>query len=909
MRNHRALCGAFIATLALSASAEAADHTCVIQGEGQVRCFGANDSGQLGLGDTESRGTQNTPVDGGLEPVALPGGALATAVTLGAEHTCALTGDGAVYCWGENAHGQLGLGDTEARGDGPNEMGDDLSALRLGGAATQISAGRTHTCALLSTGAVKCWGGNSSGQLGLGDTADRGDDGDEAENLPTVDLGPGVTVTHVHAGAEHTCALLSTGGVKCWGANTYGQLGLGDVADRGDDANEMGTSLPTIDVGGAVVGLATGGQHTCALLNDGTARCWGRNTFGQLGLNDHAHRGNAPGEMGPDLSSVAIEGTIVALTAGHHHTCAQLEDASIVCFGENGFGQLGLGDTEARGGTGQPIEPGETVSLGEQGQVISALGLHTCALLESDQLKCWGRNDAGQLGLNDDNDRGDEDAEMGNDLPAVSLPDAPLLSLPDQPLMSCLDADADDLCDEVDPCPIDPTNDADDDGVCQDVDNCPNLPNPDQVDNNGDGIGDACLSPEAQVDPTATLSDGVILGDEAVIGAYAQVGANAVIHGTLGESAAVGAGVVVGTGAVVEDGARLGDNVGVGVNATVGVLATVGSGVILGDDSAVGAQARVNANTQLGPGSSVGTLASVGADSTLGTNAHIHDNSRVGPRASLADNSAIEGNNRVGADLTLGAGASIGPNSIVGDGVTIGAGSILRDYVTVADGLTMGVGSELASGASTGVDVSIGDDCEIRGALGDRARLAHRVFVGNQSVVGEDCTLDDDVSVSLFAQLGPRCVLATAAAVYDGATLGADSRLGTQSLVLFRSALGQGARVGDDVIIDEQVVIGDGFQMGNLSRIWPFVEVGHEVTLGEGVLVRDSSSLGDGVVLEDGVVLYPNTDVGTLAIVRADVSVGAEECERRRCGEVVIGACQDVEEPLPPAAELPDVCD
>ena len=117
---------------------------------------------------------------------------------------------------------------------------------------TAISAGRNHTCALLSSGAVKCWGNNYDGQLGLGDTNDRGGGANEmGVNLLAVDLGlaDGVTVTAISADVYHTCALLSSGAVKCWGNNSDGQLGLGDTNKRGDGANEMGAALPVVDLG------------------------------------------------------------------------------------------------------------------------------------------------------------------------------------------------------------------------------------------------------------------------------------------------------------------------------------------------------------------------------------------------------------------------------------------------------------------------------------------------------------------------------------------------------------------------------------------------------------------------------------------------------------------------------------
>ncbi len=172
----------------------------------------------------------------------------------------------------------------------------------------QIAAGEFYTCALEASGVVKCWGGNSLGQLGLGDTNNRGDGaGEMGANLVAVDLGlgSGVTVTAIAAGNYHTCALLSSGAVKCWGDNRVGQLGLGDTNNRGDGANEMGATLPVVDLGlGAgvtVTAIDAGWYHTCALLSSRAVKCWGNNWYGQLGLGDTNNRGEGDGEMGANL--------------------------------------------------------------------------------------------------------------------------------------------------------------------------------------------------------------------------------------------------------------------------------------------------------------------------------------------------------------------------------------------------------------------------------------------------------------------------------------------------------------------------------------------------------------------------------------------------------------------------------
>jgi alpha-tubulin suppressor-like RCC1 family protein len=216
-----------------------------------------------------------------------------------------------VKCWGANAFGQLGLGDTASRGDQPFEMGDALPPVDLGsvGAVMQIGATYRHTCALVPGGKVKCWGWNEGGQLGLGDTNFRGDAPDEMGNaLPVVDLGSGKSAVQVATGAASSCAVLSDGTVKCWGANDRGQLGLGDKLTRGDEPGEMGDALPTLDFGAGrkVEKLVMGNAFACVLLDNATVKCWGRNDLGELGLEDTLDRGDDPGEMGDNLPAVKL---------------------------------------------------------------------------------------------------------------------------------------------------------------------------------------------------------------------------------------------------------------------------------------------------------------------------------------------------------------------------------------------------------------------------------------------------------------------------------------------------------------------------------------------------------------------------------------------------------------------------
>jgi hypothetical protein len=352
-------------------------------------------------------------------------------LAIGAAHTCARFSNGTAKCWGWNGVGQLGLGDTDHRGDGANEMGDALPFLNvgLGRTVAQLTAGDNHTCARLDNNSVKCWGWNTLGQLGLEDTVGRGDNGNEmGDQLPTVNLGAGRTAVEIVAGGAHTCARLDNNVVKCWGSNGFGQLGQGNTTTRGDNAGEMGDALVAVDFGAVhtAVSLAAGDNHTCARLENDAVKCWGRNDLGQLGLGNTTNRGDNGGEMGDSLPAVSLGmgRTAVELIAGQYHTCARLDDGGVKCWGRNDFGQLGLGNTANRGDNAN--EMGAFLPVVSLGAAFNAVELsagvfHSCARFANGTVKCWGRNDLGQLGLGHTFDRGDDANEMGDALPTIDL--------------------------------------------------------------------------------------------------------------------------------------------------------------------------------------------------------------------------------------------------------------------------------------------------------------------------------------------------------------------------------------------------------------------------------------------------------------------------------------------------------
>jgi alpha-tubulin suppressor-like RCC1 family protein len=321
-------------------------YTCVLLDDATVKCWGYNGYGNLGRGNTLDIGKGPNQMGDNLAPVSV--GAKVKAIAGGLYHVCALLEDRQVKCWGFNSLGNLGIGDVEHRGNKPGDMGLSLRSVQLGRPATAIAAGGHQACALLDDGRVTCWGYNLYGGLGLGDTASRGGSPD-AGVLASANLGERATA--IACGWHYACALLTSGALKCWGYNGYGNLGVGDTTHRGAsaDAGLMGDALPVVDLGkGAPVkSLSLGDFSTCALRNDGTAKCFGNNTDGQLGINDSLNRGGAPGSMGDNLPVVGLRG-ITQLSMGYRSACA-IAEGTLRCWGNNDFGQLGLGDTASRG--------------------------------------------------------------------------------------------------------------------------------------------------------------------------------------------------------------------------------------------------------------------------------------------------------------------------------------------------------------------------------------------------------------------------------------------------------------------------------------------------------------------------------------------------------------------------------
>jgi len=333
----------------VSSLAVGGDRTCALLAGGGVRCWGAGTGG----------GGGNRPSPPSVDVVAG-----VSAVAAGAAHTCVLATDGSVRCWGRNDHGQLGDGTMTARATPP--------AQPVLSGAKAIAAGWFHTCALMTNGGVRCWGANELGQLGDGTSAD-------SSRPPTTDVLSGVQA--IAAGGAHTCALMAGGGVRCWGNNGQGQLGDGTR----DDVPVPHPWPPSGDVGGGFAALSAGDSHTCGLTTAGGVRCWGNNGNAQLGI------GTYDTVLSPPTTDVLTG--VKQVVASNLFTCALLTSGGVRCWGYNALGAIG-DETEIQVDRRSPA----AVDILGGAASLAAGGAHTCALMTGGGVRCWGANDAGQLG-------------------------------------------------------------------------------------------------------------------------------------------------------------------------------------------------------------------------------------------------------------------------------------------------------------------------------------------------------------------------------------------------------------------------------------------------------------------------------------------------------------------------------
>ncbi|UQA60910.1 RCC1 domain-containing protein [Polyangium aurulentum] len=315
--------------------------------------WGANGSSQLGDGTTTNRSAPIHIVDDIID------------VAGSTSHSCAVSGAGLVYCFGSNGYNKAGDGSWYTTKATPTQV--------LGVSdAVAIATGAEHSCAVLASGTVSCWGHNGYKQLG--------DNSSVQSNATPVAVSGLSDAIAIDAGSYSTCVLRASGNVSCWGNNGLGQLGDGTMTTRATPVAVSGVSNATA--------IARGSSHGCALLADGTVVCWGSNSYGQLGLGVGSAAYATTPQAVPGLAN------IVAIGAGTFHTCAVRDDGAAFCWGLDDRQQIGDGNTSGN----HHYAPNQVPNLGGSAVSIDGGDGTTCARLSTGTVKCWGSDSSGTLG-------------------------------------------------------------------------------------------------------------------------------------------------------------------------------------------------------------------------------------------------------------------------------------------------------------------------------------------------------------------------------------------------------------------------------------------------------------------------------------------------------------------------------
>jgi alpha-tubulin suppressor-like RCC1 family protein len=389
--------------------------TCALLENGSIACWGLNGLGQLGDG---LRNNSVSAVATGWWkpfPIAQPGYGV-QAISVGWAHTCALKNN-QVKCWGSNFNAQVGLPASTT----PQKLPIIVNGFMPGNIVSLVS-GNLHSCVLFDTGKVQCWGENQQGQLGNGSIT-------QSPIPVTVQLSSTDVAKSIIAAGDYSCAILQNETAKCWGSNSHGQLGA---------ALPMNTySTVPVAVSGlnGVTQLSAKMVHTCALLRDGTTKCWGANYVGQLG-NSSTTNTNAPvnnalwindvvkisvgsenscalrtsgtvwcwGRVASDGANtivnypvnIAYLNKVTDISAGNGITCVRMENGTLKCFG---YGGIAAGGGKDLPSTGNSLLPNSVRYLSAPASSVAlSRYMHACAILVTGEVSCWGSNYAGQLG-------------------------------------------------------------------------------------------------------------------------------------------------------------------------------------------------------------------------------------------------------------------------------------------------------------------------------------------------------------------------------------------------------------------------------------------------------------------------------------------------------------------------------
>ena len=301
---------------------------------------------------------------------------MSSVMDTGAAHTCGILDNGSAMCWGRDSNGQLGDGGESATNIRPSTYIDMPNDVTI----SQIFAGPFRTCAIFSNDATKCWGFNEDGQSG--------DESTNTYKSPTnaVMFPEGRVAESIGMGNKHTCAILDNGQLTCWGADLHGALGNGD---SNSEDQYTPVIIPT-PADRTAINIDAGVSHTCILMDDGGIMCWGRDNAGQLGNGE-----SSPTTYAPESDVILPEGRVATdFSVGNEHSCAILDNDSVVCWGMNNYGQLGDNST-----TNAKIPTFVHLPNGSKATKISSGSGHTCATIDNGSLYCWGHNKNSRLGI------------------------------------------------------------------------------------------------------------------------------------------------------------------------------------------------------------------------------------------------------------------------------------------------------------------------------------------------------------------------------------------------------------------------------------------------------------------------------------------------------------------------------
>jgi alpha-tubulin suppressor-like RCC1 family protein len=373
-----------------------ADQTFVLTSNGSVVGWGSGAHAALGYGNTDTVGDseETLPYKQGFVNT----GVAVVQIAAGGFHTCGLVANGSVLCWGDNEFAQLGYGHTNSIGGSPSSLPYMQGFVHTATAFAQIEAASTHTCGLTANGSVMCWGDGREGRLGYGSTTGVGY---SPATLPYTAgfVNTGTSFVQITAGGAHTCGLTANGSVMCWGSNFAGSLGYVGIDVLGWSPSTLPYTAGFADTRALFIQITAGSSHTCGLVANGSVMCWGYNAYGQLGYGSTDFEWGTP-SLFPHSNGFVSSGVAFAhISTGWHHTCGLTGNGSVMCGGWGLHGQLGYGNTSDVATTSDTLPYMQGfVNTGVALVQIATGSAHTCGVTVGGCIMCWGRGYVGELG-------------------------------------------------------------------------------------------------------------------------------------------------------------------------------------------------------------------------------------------------------------------------------------------------------------------------------------------------------------------------------------------------------------------------------------------------------------------------------------------------------------------------------